>query len=86
MMLFLIGFIDMAIVTFWTRAVAKSQVVMSGAITFVNVIVWYYVLRKVVEDIGNWQLIMLYALGCTMGTVASTLYFNWHDKRKGSKS
>lgn len=81
-MLFLIGFIDMAIVTIWTRAVAKSQVVMSGVITFVNVIVWYYVLRKVVEDIGNWRLILLYALGCTLGTVASTLYFDLRDKKR----
>ena len=75
MSLFFIGIIEMLIVTTWTKVVSKSQILASGIVTFVNILIWYYVLEKITSDISNWKLILSYALGCTIGTVAITFYF-----------
>ncbi len=51
-------------------------------VTMVNILIWYYVLQKIVDDISNWQLVFLYALGCAVGTVISTYYFHVDEKTK----
>jgi len=76
----------MLIVTAWTKTVSNTQVLASGFITIVNIFIWYYVLRVVIDDINNWQLILLYALGCALGTVLSTYLFHLHEKKKASKT
>ncbi|NMC51691.1 hypothetical protein GYA54_03120 [Candidatus Kuenenbacteria bacterium] len=87
MMLFFVGILEMLIVTTWTKVVTKNQILASGAVTIVNIFIWYYVLETIVNDISNWQLVILYALGCALGTVASTLYFkNKEAKEQTSKS
>lgn len=75
MMLFFVGILEMLIVTAWTKVVTKNQIVASGVVTMINILVWYYVLETIVNDISNWRLVLLYAFGCALGTVASTLYF-----------
>ena len=75
MMLFFVGILEMLIVTAWTKVVTKNQIIASGVVTMINILIWYYVLETIVNDISNWLLILLYAFGCALGTVASTLYF-----------
>ena len=87
MMLFFIGILEMLIVTAWTKVVTKNQIMASGAITMINIFIWYYVLETIISDINNWQLVLLYAFGCALGTVASTLYFkNKEDKQAKLKA
>lgn len=81
MFLFLIGLVEMVIATVWTRVVSRGEMAASGIVTFVNILIWYYVLQQVVEDISNWRLIFLYAVGCALGTVIGTWYFAWREKR-----
>jgi uncharacterized protein YebE (UPF0316 family) len=78
--LFIIGFLEMIICTIWTKVVSKSQVWASGAITLIQIIVWYYVIQTVISDINNWSIILAYALGCALGTMVSTLYFQLEEK------
>ncbi|MBI2039430.1 MAG: hypothetical protein HYT22_04135 [Candidatus Niyogibacteria bacterium] len=73
-MLFLIGILEMLVVTAWTKSVTKAQVVTSGLITVVNIFIWYYVLETIVNDIQNFTLILAYALGCALGTMIGTYY------------
>lgn len=75
MMLFFVGILEMIIVTAWTKVVTDTKVLASGAITVINILIWYYVLQSIVEDISNWRLVLLYALGCAIGTVLCTWYF-----------
>lgn len=82
MILFFVGIIEMLIVTAWTNAVTSTKVFASGAITIVNILIWYYVLETIVNDITNWQLIALYALGCAVGTMAATALFRSRDKKR----
>lgn len=84
MMLFFIGILEMLIVTVWTKFVTKTQVLASGVITMINVLIWYYVLQTIVNNISNWQLVVLYAAGCAVGTVLSTYGFKLHEQRKAA--
>jgi len=82
MSLFFIGIVEMIIITFWTNAVTKTKVLASGGITVINIIIWYYVLQSIIENINNWQLVILYALGCAVGTMVSTYYFSLREKNQ----
>lgn len=84
MMLFFVGILEMLIVTAWTKVVTKNQILASGVITIINILIWYYVLETIVGDINNWQLVLLYALGCALGTVGSTLYFKNKEEKETS--
>ena len=70
----------MIIVTLWTKLVVKTRIMASGAVTMINVLIWYYVLQSIVDDISNWKLVFLYAFGCAIGTVISTYYFHYNEK------
>lgn len=69
MTLFFVGVVEMIIVAFWTKVVSQSKVAMTGAITVINIFIWYYVVSVVVENIGNWTTIASYALGCAIGAM-----------------
>ncbi len=86
MLLFFVGIIEMVIATTWTKVVSDSQIIASGLITMVNIFIWYYVLQMVVDNINNWQLVGLYAFGCAIGTVCSTMYFSHKARRLAEKS
>lgn len=70
--LFFVGLVDMIIVTVWTRVVVETRVLMSGVMTLLNVLIWYYVLEKIVSDISNIWLVVFYAVGCAIGTMIAT--------------
>jgi len=72
----------MIIVTAWTQTVTKTKVLASGTITFINVLIWYYVLSSVVENLANSWVIVSYALGCAVGTMMVTYYLGCKRKVK----
>jgi len=84
MALFFIGVIEMVIVTVWTKFVTKTQILASGGVTMVNVLIWYYVLQRMVNDISNWRIALTYAFGCSIGTVLSVYAFQKQEKNAQS--
>ncbi|PIP34131.1 hypothetical protein COX22_00625 [Candidatus Falkowbacteria bacterium CG23_combo_of_CG06-09_8_20_14_all_49_15] len=76
--LFLIGIAEMLVLAGWTKMVADARVLMSGLVTIVNIFIWYYALSRVATKLGDWRLVLLYALGCALGTALST----WLASRK----
>jgi hypothetical protein len=63
MLLFLI---EMVIITAWTKAVSDTKVVASGVITFINVMIWSYVVQTIAQDVSNsYRQSIVYSLGCT---------------------
>ncbi len=70
----------MFIIAYWTKAVVESQVYISGVVTVVNILIWYYVLRTFVDDINNWYLVLFYAIGCAVGTMLSGVVSNRRGK------
>jgi len=85
MILFFVGIIEMIIVSVWTKVVTDSKILASGVVTVINILIWYYVLEKVVSDIGNWKLVVLYAFGCAIGTMLTTAYFQRQEKKSTMK-
>lgn len=79
--LFFVGVIEMIIVSCWTKMVTDSKVLLSGAVTIVNIFIWYYVIETVVTDISNMWLIVMYAVGCALGTMLATYYFGRQQKK-----
>lgn len=79
MSLFIIGVVEMLIVTVWTKTVSQTQVLASGFVTLVNVMIWYYVIAQIVDNINDWQLALMYALGCALGTVLATYAYKMHE-------
>ena len=80
MILFFVGFLEMIVISLWTKAVSDNKIVTSGVITVVNTFIWYYVLQVIINDISNFNLIMLYAVGCAIGTMITTAFFNYQEK------
>lgn len=76
MMLFFIGLVEMVIATVWTRLVSRGQLFASSFVTFVNILIWYYVLRQIISDLGDWSIIVLYAAGCATGTMLAMYFFD----------
>jgi len=68
-MFFAIGVVEMFIVALWTRLVSGSQVIASGIVTFVNTILYIYVLEALLTNIHDAPLIAGYALGSALGTM-----------------
>jgi ABC-type iron transport system FetAB permease component len=85
MSLFFIGVLEMLIVTIWTKVVSETRVLASGIVTMVNVLIWYYVLQRILDDMGNWWLVLLYASGCSLGTILSTYAFQLRDNFQSAK-
>ena len=86
MVLFIVGVVEMLIVTAWTETVTRARVLESGMITIINIFIWYYVLERVVNDIGNFSLIVIYAIGCAVGTMMGTYYISKRDEAAKKKS
>jgi hypothetical protein len=73
MILFFVGIIEMTISAMWTKSVAKAEVLSNGAITGVHLLIWYFVLQKVVENLGDWTTIIPYMLGCMLGSMIGAM-------------
>ena len=82
MILFFIGVVEMVIISTWTKAVTETKIIFSGLVTIINVLIWYYVLETVLNDINNTQVIIQYAFGCALGTMLSTAYFSRQENKK----
>ncbi|MFA6430225.1 MAG: DUF5698 domain-containing protein [Candidatus Paceibacterota bacterium] len=86
MFIFLLGIVEMLIVTAWTESVTKAKVLASGAITTVNVLIWYYILNRIMDNIDNTFIVVVYAIGCAIGTMIGTYYLSQREKKQILKS
>jgi len=80
--LFFVGIAEMVIIAAWTKAVSDNKILASGVITLINIVTWYYVLERILQDLGNWRIVAVYALGCAIGTMATTWYFQVKEKKE----
>jgi len=86
MFIFLLGIVEMLIVTAWTESVTKAKVLASGAITTVNVLIWYYILNRIMDNIDNTFIVVVYAIGCAIGTMIGTYHLSQREKKQILKS
>lgn len=80
--LFFVGIAEMVIIAAWTKMVSDNKILASGVITLINIITWYYVLERILQDLGNWKVVAFYATGCAIGTMLTTWYFQVKEKKE----
>jgi uncharacterized protein YebE (UPF0316 family) len=83
--LFLVGVFEMLIVTAWTKYVTRAQVWASGMVTIVNILIWYYVLEKIVNNLNDVSLVVSYAIGCAIGTMIGTYWIGRNARNKKTR-
>lgn len=79
--IFFVGLAEMLIVTAWTKAVSNTKVWESGIISWINVIIWYYVLQAIINNVNNWSIAVVYAFGCAAGTMLTTYFFSRREAK-----
>ncbi len=82
MILFFVGILEMIVISAWTHMVSETRVIASGLTTVLNILIWYYVLQSVMDNIGNVHNILLYALGCAVGTMLTTAWLRYKSARE----
>ncbi|HBK33795.1 TPA: hypothetical protein DEP34_03170 [Candidatus Uhrbacteria bacterium] len=82
MILFFVGILEMIVISAWTHMVSETRVIASGLTTVLNILIWYYVLQSVMDNIGNVQNILLYAIGCAVGTMLTTAWLRYKSARE----
>ena len=85
-MIFFIGIVEMIISTTWTHFVSKNMILSSGSITFINILIWYYVLDKIINNLENFWFVLIYALGCAIGTMISIFYLDCKEKKTKARA
>ena len=66
-LIFIAGFFEFVIRVIDYKAIQRSKCFYSAIITFINIWVWYYIIASVVENLNNFWLIFVYAIGCALG-------------------
>lgn len=82
--LFFVGIVEMVIIAAWTKTVSDNKILASGVITLINIVTWYYVLERILQDLGNWRIVAVYATGCALGTMLTTWYFQVKEKKESA--
>lgn len=67
--LFVAGVLEYALATRWTQALVAGHVGMTGGITFVNVLLWGFVVANL--RVGDPLAIVTHGLGCALGAAAT---------------
>lgn len=55
---------------FWslqTKSLIKDRILNTFIFTFISIVIWFYVVSKVAENVNNVWLMITYAIGCSIG-------------------
>lgn len=80
--LFVAGVVEYALAAGWTQALVAGRVGRIGAITFVNVLVWGFVVSNL--RVGDPLAIVTHGLGCALGA-AATVWWNGRSAADASE-
>lgn len=65
--LFIIGGIELFLGTIDFKLTQKNRKVFSSISTYFLVLIWYLIIRTIIENIDNFYLVNIYATGCALG-------------------
>jgi hypothetical protein len=74
--LFAAGWAEYGLAAYWTRALVTKDVGRTAAATFVNVMLWGFVVANL--KLGDPALLVVHGLGCSLGAAAMC----WWAKRE----
>ena len=67
--IFLIGILEDFLSSFNAKTIQRNNQLSSFVVSFISVILWYYVIIKVVDNIYQFWFILIYALGGGLGDI-----------------
>ena len=67
--LFAVGMVEYGLATLWTRVVVSRQVGATALVTFVNVLLWGFVITSL--EPGNPGLLVIHGAGCALGAAVA---------------
>lgn len=62
-----VGFLEMLFWSLQTKALVKDRLMNTFIFTFISIVIWFYVVSKVAENVNNIWLMLGYAIGCSIG-------------------
>ena len=75
-----VGFLEMLFWSLQTKALVKDRMVNTFIFTFISIVIWFYVVSKVAENVNNIWLMLGYALGCAGGNCLTIKIDAYIDK------
>ena len=76
----IVGFLEMLFWSLNTKALIKDKMINTFIFTFISVIIWFFVVSKVAENVNNIWLMLAYALGCASGNCTTIKLDAYIDK------
>jgi len=73
-LLFIIGIIELFLGIIDFKLTQKNKIILSSISTFIGVLLWYAVIRTIVEFVDNIYIAIMYALGCSIGCYLGLKY------------
>jgi len=77
---FSVGFLEMVFWALQTKALIRDRIFSTFLLTFISVVIWYYVVENVAKNIDRPLLMIIYSLGCAMGTALTIKFDMWLEK------
>ena len=75
-----VGFLEMLFWSLQTKALVKDRMINTFIFTFISIVIWFYVVSKVAENVNNIWLMIAYALGCGAGNCLTIKIDAYIDK------
>ncbi len=63
------GIVECFLLSLNTKFLQKNKKLPCFIVSLLSIIIWYYVISTVVENMHNWKLLMCYAIGFSSGDV-----------------
>lgn len=76
----IVGFLEMLFWSLNTKALIKDKMINTFIFTFISIVIWFFVVSKVAENVNNIWLMLAYALGCGAGNCATIKLDAYIDK------
>lgn len=75
-----VGFLEMLFWSLQTKSLVKDRMVNTFVFTFISIVIWFYVVSKVAENVNNIWLMLNYAIGCAGGNCLTIKIDAYIDK------
>jgi uncharacterized protein YebE (UPF0316 family) len=75
-----VGFLEMLFWSLQTKSLIKDRMINTFIFTFISIVIWFYVVSKVAENVNNIWLMIAYAVGCGFGNCLTIKIDAYIDK------
>jgi uncharacterized protein YebE (UPF0316 family) len=75
-----VGFLEMLFWSLQTKALVKDRMFNTFIFTFISIVIWFYVVSKVAENVNNIWLMISYGVGCSFGNCLTIKIDAYIDK------